>query len=97
MVVEDDPANLKRQMLSRRQFEVQLDKSVSDVDIKLDSLIDIELVHNRVIRYSTDDPVKANPQLVRHLDSLGLGVISLVEQSATLEDVYLSIVNGQTG
>lgn len=97
IIVEDDPANLKRQMLSRRQFEVQLDKSVSDVDIKLDSLIDIELVHNRVIRYSTDDPIKANPQLVRHLDSLGLGVISLVEQSATLEDVYLSIVNGQTG
>jgi ABC-2 type transport system ATP-binding protein len=97
IVVEDDPATLKRQLLSRRQFEVQLDKSASGADIKLDSLVNIELVKDSLIRYSTDDPSKANPRLVRHLDSLGLGVISLEEQSATLEDVYLSIVDGQTG
>ena len=95
IVAEDDPATLKRELLSRRRFEIQLDRAVDGAVIDLDSLIRVETFSENMIRYTTDDPLKVNPQLVRCLDGLGFGTVALVEESATLEDVYLTIVKGQ--
>ncbi len=96
IIAQDDPVTLKRELLGRRRFEIQLDRSPDGLASELNDLVTVEEVDLVTIRYVTDNPVLTNPQVVRRLDGLGLGVVSLHELSATLEDVYLSIVAGNT-
>lgn len=96
IIAQDDPATLKRELLGRRRFEIQLDRSPDGLALQLDDLVTIEEVEETAIRFVTDNPIMTNPQVVRRLDSLGFGVVALHELSATLEDVYLSIVAGNT-
>lgn len=92
IIAQDDPATLKRELLGRRRFEIQLDRSPDGLAFELEDLVTIEEVEEAAIRFVTDNPIKINPQVVRRLDGLGFGVVGLHELSATLEDVYLSIV-----
>lgn len=99
IIAENDPNALKQQMQRRQRFELRLDRSPNGVapnglELDLDDLVTIERVHENTIRYLTDDPLIYNPQLVRRLAGLGLGVVELRELSASLEDVYLNIVAG---
>ncbi len=96
IIAEDTPEELKRQLLGRRRFEVQLDRSPNGLSSELDNLVTVEAVEGDVIRFVTDDPVATNPQIVRCLDGQGLGVVALHELSATLEDVYLTIVTADS-
>jgi len=95
IVAEDDPATLKRELLTRRRFEIQLDGSIDGQILDLEPLVRVEALSDNMIRYTTDDPLKINPQLVRYLDGQGFGTVALVEESASLEDVYLTIVKDQ--
>lgn len=92
IIALDTPAKLKRQLLGRRHYKLQLDHSPNGLADEIKDLVAVESVEGPFLRYVTDDPIKKNPQLVRRLDSLGLGIISLSEVSASLEDVYLSLV-----
>ena len=94
IIAEDDPASLKFQMQRRRRFELRLDGSPNGFHLDLEDLVTVEEIDDVTIRYLTDDPQVTNPQLVRRLDGLGLGVVELRELSASLEDVYLNIVAG---
>jgi ABC-2 type transport system ATP-binding protein len=94
IVAKDEPAALKRELLGQRRFEVQLDRSANGRLETLADLVTLELVEERRISYRTNDPARVNPQVVRLLTGLGLGIISLQELSVSLEDVYLNIVNG---
>jgi ABC-2 type transport system ATP-binding protein len=94
IIAEDDPAALKKQMQRRQRFEIRLDGSPNGLSVALEDLVTVEEIQDNTIRYLTDDPVIKNPQLVRRLDGLGLGVVELRELSASLEDVYLNIVGG---
>jgi hypothetical protein len=55
-------------------------------------LVSIESIQGDTIRYRTENPDVTNPQLVRCLGNLGLGVISLQPISQSLEQVYLRVV-----
>lgn len=94
IIAENEPLALKQQMQPHRRFEVRLDRSPNGIDLDVHDLVSIEAIEDDRLRYITDDPLNSNPQLVRRLDSLGLGVVELRELSATLEDVYLKIVGG---
>jgi ABC-2 type transport system ATP-binding protein len=94
IIAEDDPATLKRQMLGRRLFEVEVDALPNGQMGELRDLVDVEEVEGTTIRFRTNDPHSVNPQLVRRLDGLGLGVVSLHEIAASLEQVYLDVVGG---
>jgi ABC-2 type transport system ATP-binding protein len=94
IIAEDEPAVLKRKMLVRRIFEVEVDASPNGQIRELEELVDIEKIDGTVIRYRTNDPQTINPKLVRRLDGLGLGIVSLHEIAASLEDVYLNMVGG---
>ncbi len=96
IIAEDDPLSLKKQMQRRQRFEIRLDTSLNGFNDELDDLVTVEEIHDDTIRYLTDDPLVANPQLVRYFVDLGLGVVELRELSASLEDVYLNIV-GEPG
>jgi ABC-2 type transport system ATP-binding protein len=96
IIAQDDPATLKRELLGRRRFEIQLDRSPDGLATELEDLVTVEEVEGSFIRFVTDNPIMTNPQVVRRLDGLGFGVVALHELSATLEDVYLSIVTRNT-
>lgn len=95
IVAEGNPMELKRQLLGRPQLEVQVDRPLNGHMNELEDLITIEWVAGDVIRFSTDNPVSTNPQLVNRLSGLGLGIISLREIGQSLEDVYLHVVSGE--
>jgi len=95
IVTEDDPETLKRELLAVRRFEIQLDNPLDGAVLDLESMVRVEAINENLIRYTTNDPININPQLIRYLDGLGFGTVALEEESASLEDVYLSIVKDQ--
>jgi len=95
IITQGDPEDLKRQLLGRRIFELKLDQSIDGHSTVLEEIIHIEAQNNNTLSYRTDDPDIINPQLVRLLTGRGLGVISLQERSATLEQVYLQVVEAE--
>ncbi len=92
IVADGTTAVLKQQLLGHPQLEVQVDQILNGQIRELDDLVTVELVQGSTIRYRTEEPAVTNPQLVRCLTNLGLGVVSLREISQSLEEVYLRVV-----
>ena len=92
IVAQGSTAVLKQKLLGQPQLEVRVDRPLNGEIRELEKLVTIESVEGDVIRYRTDNPNVTNPQLVRCLGGLGLGVISLQPISQSLEQVYLRVV-----
>ncbi|HFE67006.1 MAG TPA: ABC transporter ATP-binding protein [Chloroflexi bacterium] len=92
IVVQDSTPALKKRLLGQPQLEVRVDQVLNGEVKEIEELVTVEWVHEDTIRYRTANPDTTNPALVRCLDSLGLGVISLHEVPQSLEDVYLQVV-----
>ena len=92
IVAQNSPAALKKQLLGQPQLEVRVDQVLNGEIKEIEELVTVEWVRRDIIRYRAADPDVINPALVRRLDSLGLGVISLRELPQSLEDVYLQVV-----
>lgn len=92
IIASGRPAELKRQLLGKRCFEIEADRHLNARLDGFDQLVTIERIDGRRIRYRTDDPETHNPHLVRLLSGEGVGVITLQEISASLEEVYLNVV-----
>ena len=95
IVAEGKTADLKQQLLGQPRLEVRVDRSLNGQIQELESLVTVESVQENIIRYRTEQPDITNPQLVRCLNELGLGVITLQEVSQTLEEVYLRVVSDE--
>ncbi len=92
IVAQGTVSTLKEQLLGQPQLELQIDRSFNGEVTELENLVAVEWVRGNKIRYRTPDPQQTNPQLVRRLTGLGLGVVSLYEVTQSLEDVYLRVV-----
>lgn len=92
IVAQGSTAVLKQKLLGQPQLEVRVDRNLNGEIRELEQLVTVEAVYGDTIRYRTDDPDVTNPQLVRCLGGLGLGVISLQPISQSLEQVYLRVV-----
>jgi ABC-2 type transport system ATP-binding protein len=92
LVAQGTAAGLKQQLLGRPQLEVRVDRPLNGEVKELADLVLVESVNGHIIRYHADEPMITNPQLVRRLNGLGLGIISLYEIPQSLEDVYLNVV-----
>jgi ABC-type multidrug transport system ATPase subunit len=95
IVAEGKTADLKRQLLGHPQLEVRVNQPLNGQINEIDSLVTVESVQDNIIRYRTPQPDIINPILVRCLNDLGLGVITLQEVSQTLEEVYLRVVSDE--
>lgn len=84
---------LKQHLLGLPQLEVRVDCSLNGEVQDIEDLVTIEWVRGDTIRYRTEQPTVTNPQLVRRLGELGLGIISLQEVPQSLETVYLRVVS----
>jgi ABC-2 type transport system ATP-binding protein len=92
IITQGDPENLKRKLLGRRLFKLNLDQSIDGLKTEIEEIVHIEAHDGCWLSYRTDDPEITNPRLVRLLTERGLGIISLQEQSVSLEQVYLQVV-----
>ena len=92
IIAEGSSAELKAQLLGAPQLEVKVDRYLNGEVEEINDLVTVETVTKNTIRYRVENPEIANPQLVRRLDGLGLGVVALHEISRSLEDVYLQAV-----
>lgn len=92
IVAEGTNIELKQHLLGHPQIELQVDQCLNGEVEEIADLVTLDWVHENTIRYRTADPTVTNPQLVRRLTGLGLGVISLYEVTQSLEDVYLHVV-----
>ncbi len=96
IVAQGTAPSLKEQLLGQPQLELQVDRSFNGEVTELENLVSVEWVHGDKIRYRTPNPHHTNPQLVRRLTGMGLGVVSLYEVTQSLEDVYLRVVEETT-
>ncbi len=92
IVAQGTLTELKQQLLGQPQLEVRVDKPLNGQVKELDHLVTVEWVHDDTIRYRAENPDLTNPQLVRCLHDLGLGIISLQQVSQSLEQVYLRVI-----
>lgn len=92
IVAQGSVPDLKQQLLGQPQLELHVDRSLNGEVEELGDLVEVEWIEDNKIRYRTPNPHITNPQLVRRLTSLGLGVVSLYEVTQSLEDVYLRVV-----
>ena len=95
IVVAGKTTELKQQLLGQPRLEVRVDRPLNGQVRELNNLVTVESVQENLIRYRTDQPDVTNPILVRRLNELGLGVITLKEVSQTLEEVYLRVVSDE--
>ncbi len=99
IVAKGTVAELKQQLLGAPTMELTLDRPLNGQTEAFKELIangpeiEIETAAANTIRYNTPDPIQTNPQLIRHLSGLGLGVVTLHEITRSLEEVYLSVVS----
>ena len=92
IVAQNTPKELKDTLLGKPQMEVRLNKPLNGQVEALQSLVTIDSIEDKIIRYRTDDPEHVNPQLVSCLMDMGLGIVALQEVPQSLEDVYLRVV-----
>lgn len=96
VVAQGTMEELKKQLLGEPLMEMTLDKAVNGELTEVAKLVQVELTNGPVIRYRTPNPAVTNPQVVRYLTGVGLGIISLTPVNQSLEDVYLTVVAGST-
>ena len=92
IVAQGSTAVLKQKLLGQPQLEVRVDRPLNGEISEIEQLVTVEAVWEDTVRYCTENPDTTNPQLVRCLGGLGLGVISLQPVSQSLEQVYLRVV-----
>ena len=92
IVAQGSTAVLKQKLLGQPQLEVRVDRPLNGEISEIEQLVTVEAVWEDTVRYRTENPDTTNPQLVRCLGGLGLGVISLQPVSQSLEQVYLRVV-----
>ncbi len=96
LLVVDTPYNLRRQLFGRRVvFHVkQLPPALADLVKGLAFVRDVQTVDNKLV-VGLDEPETQNPVIVRRLVEAGADVQFVGELRHSLEDVYLSLINGR--
>jgi ABC-2 type transport system ATP-binding protein len=95
VVARGTAVELKAQLLGTPLLEIQLDQPLPrpwPEEAQLAQLVDIVSLDGDTIRYHTAVPSQTNPQIIRLLTNLGIGIITLTQLSQTLEEVYLNVV-----
>ena len=97
IVADGTSSQLKQKLLGQPRMEITVNRSLNGEVKEIEKLVTVESVKNDTIRYRTENPIQTNPLLIRCLDELGLGTITLQEISQTLEEVYLNVVGQENG
>jgi ABC-2 type transport system ATP-binding protein len=83
---------LRTRLLGPPLMELRFDDAVDGAHDSLSNLVQIEDRGRGWIRYSTSDPERTNPLVLRVLAEQQVGVVTLSEVPRSLEEVYLRAV-----
>jgi ABC-2 type transport system ATP-binding protein len=92
LIEQGTPADLKQRVLGSAVMELRLTEAVDGHTRTLPQEVHVLEVGDRWLRYSTDNPERDNPLLLRSLAEAGASVLSLAERPRSLEEVYLKVM-----
>ncbi len=85
-------ADLKREVLGRSEYEAHLSEAWSPDGFELPGGVSITERSNSTLRFQVDDPLFANPRLLRELTQKQAPLLSFQEVPRSLEQVYLKVM-----
>jgi ABC-2 type transport system ATP-binding protein len=85
--------DLRQRLLGPPLMDVRLGHAVDGAAGLISDLVQIEEQRDDWLRYSTSDPRRTNPAVLRALAAGGVGVVTLSRVPRSLEDVYLRAVS----
>ncbi len=97
IVADGSPAALKRGLLGDPVYELRSAQPLNGIAADLASLVTVVQTGETWLRYTTPDPARANPALLRRLALQETPVVTLSEVERSLEEVYLQVVSRAPG
>ena len=93
IVIEGTAEELKQGLLGAPHYRVELNGSLSEIPASVGTIGGLKLLeHDQYgFTYETSQAHEVNPRVLRALDEIGLGVVTLSQVSRSLEAVYLKI------
>jgi ABC-2 type transport system ATP-binding protein len=95
LIEQGTPADLKERVLGSAVMELRLTEAVDGHTRALPKEVHVLEAGDCWLRYSTDDPERDNPLLLRSLAEAGASVLSLAERPRSLEEVYLTVMGSR--
>jgi ABC-2 type transport system ATP-binding protein len=94
-------SELKKSLWEKRVFTITLlpgvEKSIAERISEIPSIENVKLKRNTV-RFETEKPDESNPLVVQRIVELGGRIVTLQEETKTLEDIYMKIIGqGEEG
>ena len=74
-------------------MELRLAGSLDGAINQLPASVSVVSKGERWLRYTTSDPDRTNPDVLRNMMDAGIQVVTLSEIERSLEDVYLQVVD----
>ncbi len=92
IIISGEVEQIKTRLLGSPQFEVHLGTSNPGISLSLPDSVTLVAQGPDWIRYQTDDPLQANPQVIQYLVRQNIPVVELTQLARSLEKVYLQAV-----
>nr|MBN1229911.1 ABC transporter ATP-binding protein [Anaerolineae bacterium] len=92
IVAEGTNLSLKARLLGAPLIELRVTHGVNGLADELAGLVEVVSQGHNWLRFRSPEPAVSNPEVVKKLSELGVGVITLSEVPQSLEDVYLRVV-----
>lgn len=83
---------LRRRFAGEPLMELRVNGSLNGATAAAAGLVDVRESGENWLRFTTQQPERDNPALLRALAGLGVEVVTLAPLTQTLEDVYLNVV-----
>lgn len=96
IVTQGAPSELKTRLLGPPLMELRLVRPVDGVVEAISQLVNIESYGKDWIRYTTREPRRINPQVLKAARTYEADVVTLSAAPQSLEDVYLQVVEART-
>src|SRR5690606_35013822 len=92
---------LRRQFVGEPKMELRVTGHLNGALQAAADVVSVGETGENWLRYTTPEPERDNPALIRKLMGLGVDVVTIAPVTQTLEDVYLQVVkedeaNGDT-
>lgn len=92
IVADGTFAELRRQFVGEPKMEMRVAGHLNGALRAASEVVNIGETGENWLRYTTAEPERDNPALIRRLLGLGIDVVTIAPVTQTLEDVYLQVV-----
>lgn len=92
IVADGTFAELRRQFVGEPKMEMRVAGHLNGALAAASEVVSVSETGENWLRYTTPEPERDNPALIRKLLGLGIDVVTVAPVTQTLEDVYLQVV-----